>query len=160
MPAKILNSERGLLKAHTGSFLTLQKEMNHLFDNFISDPSWPLLTVAPDTTMNFSPNVDITETEKEYKIKAEIPGMDEDKIQLSVENNTLVIKGEKKEESEERTKRHYHTERSFGRFYRSIPFNSEVNGERVSAKYKKGVLSVVIAKSDKAISSKKRIQIK
>jgi len=159
MPLRKMNSEKERVETRPGSFLTLRDEVNHLFNDFISDPAWPMRVAGADTPMDFTPSVDIRETEIEYKIKAETPGMGRNKIKLSVENNALIIKGEKKEGKEQQKGSYSHMERSFGRFYRSIPFTSKVDGEHVCARYSNGVLSVTVPKSDKAISSKIRILV-
>jgi HSP20 family protein len=104
--------------------------------------------------------VDITENEKEIKLSAELPGMDEKDIDVSLQNNTLTIKGEKKEEKEDKGKDCYKMERSYGSFSRSIPVPVEVETDKVEAKFNKGVLSITLPKTAKAVAETKKIAVK
>jgi HSP20 family protein len=139
-------------------FGLLRHEMDTMFDDFVRgfdiEPLWTRKLGA------FSPQVDVTESEKEIKIAAELPGIDEKDIDLSVTKDTLTIKGEKKEEKEDDGKDYYRMERSYGSFYRTIPLPTEVETDKISASYKKGILKIRIPKSAKAIEDKKKIAIK
>jgi HSP20 family protein len=104
------------------------------------------------------PSVNISENDKEVKVKAELPGLEAEDIDISLRNNTLILQGEKKFEDEE-TKDNYHRiERSYGRFYRAISLPAEVEAEKIKAKYKKGVLEVKLPKSEQAQAKKIEIQ--
>lgn len=139
-------------------FTLLRQDMGTMFDDFFCGfDIEPLLTGRLGT---FSPRVDVTESEKEIKIVAELPGIDEKDIDLSVTKDTLTIKGEKKEEKEDNGKDYYRMERSYGSFCRTIPLPVEVETDKISAKYKKGILKIKIPKSAKAIEEKKKITIK
>lgn len=96
------------------------------------------------------PNVDISETEKEITVKAELPGIDKKNIDISLDENHLVIRGEKKQEKEETGKHFYRVERSFGSFYRSLDLPATVEKDRIDATYKDGVLTIVLPKSEEA----------
>lgn len=142
-------------------FGELQKEMNRLFDNFsenmfsLSPAKWSM----PEISATY-PKMDVSETDKEFKISAELPGMDEKDIDVSVSNEVLTIKGEKKAEKEEKKPNYYRMERSYGTFQRSIPLPTEVEKDQVQASFKKGVLSIVLPKSEKAVKENKKIEIK
>ena len=125
-----------------------------LFRGFDIEPLWTRKLGS------FSPRVDVTETDKEIKVAAELPGIDEKDIDLTVARDSLTIKGEKKEEKEENGKDYYRMERSYGSFCRTIPLPVEVETEKISASYKKGILKIKIPKSAKAIEGKKKIAIK
>lgn len=102
--------------------------------------------------------MNISENDKEVKVKAELPGLEAEDIDISLRNNTLILQGEKKFEDEE-TKDNYHRiERSYGRFYRAISLPAEVEAEKIKAKYKKGVLEVKLPKSEQAQAKKIEIQ--
>ncbi|MFP4070957.1 MAG: Hsp20/alpha crystallin family protein [Desulfovibrionales bacterium] len=103
------------------------------------------------------PAVDVSEDEKEYRIKAELPGMDPKDLNVSMEQNYLIIKGEKKREEKKEEKNYIHREVSYGSFYRSIPLASKVQEHEIQASYKNGVLHIVLPKEKRAQA--KRIQI-
>jgi HSP20 family protein len=133
----------------------LRHEMNSLFDNFFSGSE-----LEPYTGRAFSPNIDMKESEKELRVSAELPGMDEKDIEVSLNRDSLTIKGEKKEEKEDKGKDYYRMERSYGSFSRTIPLPTEVEPDKVKAEFKKGVLTVTIPKTAKAIKETRKISIK
>jgi len=110
------------------------------------------------TVAEWSPLVDITEDEKEYLIKAELPEMKKEDVKLRVENEILTISGERKFEKEVTGKRHHRVERSYGTFMRSFSLPEDADGSKVSADYKDGVLKVHLLKSEKA--KPKAIEVK
>jgi HSP20 family protein len=135
--------------------------MNRLFDDFFGgfslSPWAPLERGVPQV---FTPRVDVSETDTEIKVSAELPGMEEKDIDVSLTRDTLTIKGEKKEESEEKGKDYYRMERSYGSFTRSIPLPVEVNTDKVEATFKKGVLDITLPKTAKAIGETKKVAVK
>jgi HSP20 family protein len=105
------------------------------------------------------PNVDIVEGKDDYRIKADMPGLDKKDIKVEVENGVLTISGEKKEENMERDKNHYyHLERSYGTFSRSFKLPENVSGEQVDAKYVSGVLELTLKKAE--VAKPKAIEVK
>jgi HSP20 family protein len=138
-------------------FVSLRREMDSLFDNFFRG-----FNVEPfDSRLGgFSPRIDVTEDGKKIKISAELPGMDEKDIDLSMQNDTLTIKGEKREEKEDKGKDYYRMERSYGSFIRTIPLPVEVDTDKVEAKFKKGVLSITLPKTAEAVAETKKISVK
>ncbi len=97
------------------------------------------------------PRVDIVEEKDGYRIKADVPGLEKDKISVTMENGTLTLSGEKMEEKKERDKdMYYHYERSYGSFSRSFSLPEDVDSEHVEANYKDGVLEVKLRKSERA----------
>ena len=137
-------------------FSLLRREMDEVFENFFSGFDMPF---ASNLDV-FTPKVDLAETDKEIKVSAELPGMDEKDIDLSVNRDTLTIKGEKKSEKEEKGKDYYHVERSYGSFTRTIPIPVEVDLEKVDAEFKKGVLTITMPKTAKALKETKKITVK
>jgi HSP20 family protein len=136
----------------------LRHEMNSLFDNFFSG-----YEIEPFMTGRFgafSPSVDVKESSKELRVSAELPGMEEKDIEVSLNRDSLTIKGEKKEEKEDKGKDFYRMERSYGSFSRTIPLPAEVDQDKVKAEFKKGVLTVTIPKTAKAIKETRKISIK
>jgi HSP20 family protein len=110
------------------------------------------------TVAEWSPLVDITEDEKEYIIKAEVPEMKKEDIKISVQDNVLSISGERKYEKEEKGKKYHRIERAYGSFMRSFTVPEDADGSKVNAEYKDGVLKVHLAKSEKA--KPKAIEVK
>jgi HSP20 family protein len=100
----------------------------------------------------WSPSLDLSESEKEITVRAEIPGVDPENIDIAVSGNVLTISGEKKEEYEERSQSVFRAERRFGSFRRSVALPDFVDTEHVSADYDKGVLTIHLAKSEKDVA--------
>jgi HSP20 family protein len=96
------------------------------------------------------PSVDISETENNVLVKAELPGLDPRDVDLSIERDTLIIRGEKKQESEEKQENYHRIERSYGSFHRSIPLPCKCDPDKVKAKFKNGVLTVTLPKDRSA----------
>lgn len=107
----------------------------------------------------WSPLVDITEDEKEYVVKAEIPEMKKEDIKLNVVDDVLSITGERKYEKEEKGKKYHRVERAYGSFVRSFTLPEDADGSKVSAEYKDGLLKVHIPKSEKAKPKTTEIKI-
>lgn len=110
------------------------------------------------TVAEWSPLVDITEDEKEYAIKAELPEVKKEDIKLTIQDNVMCISGERKSEKEEKGKKYHRIERSYGSFMRSFTLPEGADGSKVSADYKDGVLNVRLPKSEKA--KEKSIEVK
>jgi HSP20 family protein len=136
---------------------TFQRAINSLFDDFFRGVDFAPLE---DGLSRFNPRVDMTEDDKNVTITAELPGLDEKDIELNLSKDILTIKGEKKEEKEEKGKERYYMERSFGSFQRMISIPSEVDTTKVDATFKKGVLNITLPKLAKAKETQKKIQIK
>lgn len=121
------------------------------------------LTVQPSagqraTGSMFTPHLDITETETGVQVTAELPGLEAADVQLDITDNILTLKGEKKSQSEEKTKTFYRQERTYGSFTRRIALPAEVDTDNVDATFKNGILSITLPKTEK--SQPKQISIK
>ncbi len=138
-------------------FQLMRREMNRLFDNFFHD--FRLTPFGEDLAWNY-PRVDIKENDKEVIIEAELPGMDEKDIDISLSDNVLSISGEKKQEKEEKKGKYYHVERSYGSFHREILLHCEVEQNKAQASFKKGVLKITLPKTPKAQQKAKSIPIR
>ncbi len=108
--------------------------------------------------MDWAPSVDITEDDKEYLIKADLPEIKKEDVKISVEDGVLAISGERKYEKEEKGKKYHRVERSYGSFERSFTVPADAEEEKVSAQFKDGVLMVHLPKGETA--KPKRLQIK
>ncbi len=138
-------------------FLTLHREMNRLFDDVFR--GFDLAPFGSDRFFDRAmgrPNIEVSETEKEVKVTAELPGLDEKDVEVELANGVLAIKGEKKTETEDKDR--LFSERYYGRFERRIPVD-EVEEDKAGASFKNGVLTVTLPKSAKAQDRVKRIAI-
>ena len=106
----------------------------------------------------WSPLVDITEDDKEYLVKAEIPEMKKEDIKINVHDDVLTVSGERKYEKEEKGKKYHRVERAYGSFLRSFALPENADGSKISAEYKDGMLTVHLPKSEQA--KKKAIEVK
>lgn len=148
--------ERSLAQRGGDPFNYLRHQINRVFDDFWGEP-W--LAPRRGTMIGFEPQVDITETDKEVKVCAELPGVEPKDIDVSVEENTLTIKGEKKYEREENEKGQYRMERSYGSFERSVLLPAEVDDSKAKAEFKNGVLRLTLPKRPGAETRRKKIPI-
>ncbi len=105
----------------------------------------------------FAPVVDVYETDQELVVKAELPGVKKENVEVSIRDNALHIRGEKKEEKEERTGAYHRVERVYGRFERAVPLPTDVKVESAKAEFKDGVLEIRIPKAEGA--KEKKIEI-
>jgi HSP20 family protein len=148
-------------------FEVLRKEIDHLFEDFGED-FWrrPFRSLAalekswPKRVAVSAPAVDVSETDKAYEITAELPGIDEKNIEVSVANGGITIKGEKKEETEEKKKDYYVSERRYGSFERFFGLPEGVDADKIAATFKNGVLKVVLPKTVEAQKPAKKIEVK
>ena len=105
------------------------------------------------------PSVDVSETKNDLVVKAELPGMDPKDIDISLSDGHLIIKGEKKQEREEKEEDYHFIERSYGSFTRSIQLPKEVKHDKINASYKNGILKVVLPKSEAAKTKETKIKV-
>lgn len=141
-------------------FRSLQREVNRVFRDFFDEASLPDVGFGAGTTPGISVKMDIAETDKAFEVTAEMPGMDEKDIELSVADGVLTVKGEKKAEKEEKDKNYHRIERSYGSFQRSLALPPTVNVEAIDATFKKGVLTITLPKTAKAVEKAKKIEVK
>ena len=168
VPVKQEKSEPSSALQTWQPFESLRHEIDRLFDDFGRGFWRPfgrsLFAAGPllrrEVTLPKMPSVDVVESEKGYELTAELPGMDEKDIEVKVVNDTLTIKGEKQEEKEEKKKDYYLRERSFGSFERSFGIPEGVDGDKIEASFKKGVLTVMLPKKLEAQKPAKKIGIK
>jgi HSP20 family protein len=148
--------------------LTLRREIDRLFDDWGSSWRLPsprgLFDVEPfwrgEISWGKVPAVDVADTEKAYEITAELPGIDEKNVEVKFSNGVLTIKGEKKEEKEEKKKDYHLSERRYGSFRRSFTVPDGVEAEKIEATFKDGLLTVSLPKTPEAQKKEKQIAIK
>jgi HSP20 family protein len=147
---------------------SLRREVERLFENFdrglwrspfrstfALEPFWRRELAWPA-----APAVDITESDKAYEITADLPGISEKDIEVKLAPGGLIIKGEKREESEEKKKDYYLHERHFGSFQRSFRVPEGVEADKIEASFKDGVLTVTLPKTAEAQKVEKKIAVK
>ena len=144
-------------------------EMDRLFDRFSGAFGMPSLrrmfdwepATRYESTFSFAaPSVDVAEDDKGYKISAELPGLEEKDIEISVTGDMLVMKGEKKQESEKKEKNYYMSERAYGSFQRSFVLPDNVDRDKIAADLAKGVLTITLPKTAEAQQPAKKIEVK
>ncbi len=138
----------------------LHSELDRMFEEFFGGPFAAGFRGLPELrtwAAGWAPTLDVSETEDEVTVQAEVAGVDPKDIDISLEGDFLILSGEKKEEREERKRNYYRAERSFGAFRRQIRLPASVDKDRVNAEYNKGVLTIRLPKSVK--SKAKRIPV-
>jgi len=137
-------------------FLALHRDINRMFDDvFRGFEMAPFENLPGSGGLNW-PSIDIEETETDLQVIAELPGLEQKDVNLEIANGVLVISGEKKSESEDKSRRF--SERYYGRFERRIPLE-DVEESKASASFKNGVLTVIIPKTHEAKEKVRRIPI-
>lgn len=141
-----------LMRQETNPFLSLHREMNRLFDEAFRD-----FGVAPFARVGMWPSVEVSENDREVRVTAELPGMEEKDVEVLMQDRVLTIRGERKLEREDQERQF--SERYYGRFERRIPIEVEVEADKATAEFKNGVLTVTLPKSAQAMERAKRIPI-
>jgi HSP20 family protein len=133
----------------------MQREMDRLFSGGLA----PLTRGEEAMTISeWSPRVDITEDDKEFVVKAELPEVKKDDVKVTVEDGVLTIRGERKAEKEEKGKKYHRIERAYGSFERSFTLPEATDGSKISSEFKDGVLTMHLPKNPNA--KPKAIEIK
>ncbi|MBI3993650.1 MAG: Hsp20/alpha crystallin family protein [Candidatus Lambdaproteobacteria bacterium] len=142
------------------SIQALQRNMSRLFEDFFGrfNAGWENFPL--EVRGSFNPRINVTENEQEIVVTAELPGMDEQDVEVSLSNDLLALKGEKKQEREEEGRDFYRLERSYGGFRRNIALPAEVQADKVEATFKRGVLRIKLPKAPGAQKAAKRIAIR
>jgi len=143
---------------------TFRSEMDRLFDRFGFPSLRRMFDVEPwrpISTFTFSvPAIDLSEDDKTYRISAELPGLGAKDVDVSVTGNMLVLKGEKRQEKEEKDKNYHFSERAYGSFQRAFELPTSVDRDKVSADFSKGVLTITLPKTPEAQKQQKKIEVK
>ena len=140
----------------TRDLLNIRDEVNRLFDNFF--------TGLPERRRGllegeWAPSVDIAETDNEVVVTAELPGVKQDDVDITIADDVLTLKGEKKEEKEVKEKNYHRIERSYGSFQRSVSLPAGVQADKAKATYKDGVLHITVPKTEEAKPKQIKINV-
>ena len=136
--------------------------MDRMMEDFFgrrTRPWWPERWFRGDELERRVPLVDVFEDKDEIVVKAEIPGMDKDNIEVNLTDHTLTIKGEKKKEEEIKEENYYRAERSYGSFIRTVELPAEVHTDKVKANFKNGVLEVRMPKTEAAKAKEIKVKV-
>jgi HSP20 family protein len=137
-------------------FAAFRREMERLFDSFGRDIGWP---TGDRRTAATAPSIDVSETDSELRIDADLPGVEEKDVDVAISDNVLTIKGEKKAEKEEKKKDFHLVERSYGSFSRSLTLPFAADPAKAKATFKNGVLSITLPKPPEVKAKSKKIAI-
>ena len=151
---KVGREQRGLLPSEHEVRDFVREMFEDFFRPYAIAPRWAMSREM----RRFAPALDVTETESEYHVSVELPGMTKNDIQVTVDQGRLIISGEKKSETEEKRKNYVRMERSYGSFTRTVPLPSEIKEAEVEATFREGVLTIRLPKSEEARG--KKVQIK
>lgn len=133
----------------------MRREMDRLWESFFETKP----TRRQEEISEWVPSIDLSETKDSYIVKAEIPGMEAKDIDITLQDDLLTIRGEKKQEKEEKDENYHFVERSYGSFTRSIRLPQEVKGDKIKASYKDGVLKITLPKSEEAKKKETKIKV-
>lgn len=126
------------------------REIEDMFDRYTKAVGWPRVGQEALASSDWSPRVDIAETEHEFLIKADIPGVDKDHVKVSVDNGVLTLHGERKSEKEEKDTKFHRVERFVGTFTRRFTVPENVGVEGIKAVFKDGILNLHLPKTEKS----------
>ena len=147
----------------------LRADMERMFEDFFSGVSSSLSgrkgAVEPFRTVErmftgSAPAVDLVEKENAYEMSAELPGLDDKDVRLSLKDDVLTLSGERKEQTEEKKQGYHFSERRFGAFRRSFRLPDDVDQDKIEANFKKGVLTITLPKNPEAAKNEKKIEVK
>jgi HSP20 family protein len=136
-----------------GGLTSLRSEMDDLWNRFFSD-----LPVLRRHEEEWAPSVDLSENKESFIVQAELPGVDQKDVNVTISGSILTVKGEKKKEEEKKDEHHHSVERYYGSFQRSFQLPANVQTDKIEATFDKGVLKVTLPKTEEA--KKKEIEIK
>ena len=143
-------------------FHAFQRQMNRLFDDFFGE--FGLVprgegSAGAGPVERFTPGVDVSETDKEVTVTAELPGLEEKDVSVEMDDAAVTIRGERREEREEKEKNWHRRELCYGSFHRVVPLPAAVDGAKAKATFKKGILKVTAPKREEDRVARKRIPI-
>ncbi len=139
-----------------------ERDMDRMMEDFFGRrvrPWWPERLFRTDELDVRAPAVDVFEEKDDIVVKAEIPGMDKDNIEVKLTDHTLTIKGEKKKAEETKEENYYRSERSYGSFFRTLELPKDVHADKVKATFKNGVLEVRMPKTEEAKAKEVKVKV-
>jgi len=143
----------------TDPFLAMRREMNRLFDDVFGGFGLPSVLGPTLRQMPVAPKIDVTETDNEIQVTAELPGIDPNAVEVLLEDDRLIIRGEKKEDREDKDHSYHVRERVQGAFSRTLPLPFEPDPNQVRAEFKNGVMTITIPKPQEVKQKQHRIEV-
>ncbi len=140
--------------AWPGSIFSLHREMDKLFGDVLKNSG------EISTSADWTPRVNIAETEKDFQISAELPGIEEKDVEVTLHDGVLTIKGQRQSEAEQKDKNFHRIESFYGSFERSFALPDNIAEDKVDAKFKNGLLTVIVGKMEQVKPQPKKIQVK
>ncbi|AYG96267.1 Hsp20/alpha crystallin family protein [Brevundimonas naejangsanensis] len=164
MPDQSLTPQRSLTPGafERDPFASMRRELERLAGDFWRLPearSFAAESMKPWSAVVW-PSLELRETDKAYHVTADLAGVEQKDLQIDLNDNVLTLQGERRDERSAASGDRCYTERAYGRFERRIPFDQEVDADRVEARIKNGVLDIEIPKSERARSRAHRIEVK
>lgn len=158
------NREVPVRREEGNPFLALHQSMNDLFDNFFTEfeegVRGPLTGRLARQGGLLAPTVDVSETDDEVTVTADLPGLTEKEVEVTLDRDLVTIRGSRKEEREEKKKNYHLMERSYGEFHRVIPLPEGIDKDKAKATFKNGVLKLALPKLPEAKTERRQIDVK
>jgi HSP20 family protein len=148
--------ERWRPRAALTPFREFDREMDEFFTRFFGEPRWPRLAAE---RRGWAPAIDMVDRKDEIVLRADLPGLEQKDVDVSVENGTLTVRGERKEEKETKEEDYYACERWTGAFFRSVTLPPGIEADKVRASFRNGVLEVHLPKAKEAKAKKIEIKV-
>ena len=160
MAQEIKKSGSSITPRYVDPFAAMRAEMDRVFDSFLGPGfgRFPLLSRS-EPEFAVIPSIDVRESESELVVEAELPGLDEKDVNVTLKDGVLSVEGEKKSEREEKKDDYHLTERNYGSFQRSFRVPDTIDADKVKATFDKGVLRVTLPKRAETVQAEKRIPI-
>jgi HSP20 family protein len=139
-----------------------ERDMERMMDDFFDRrmrPWWPERWFRTEDMLTNAPAMDVFQDKDEIVIKAELPGMEKENVEVNLIDHTLTIKGEKKKEDEVKEEHYYRSERSYGSFVRTLQLPADVQADKVKASFKNGVLEVRLPKTEEAKTKEIKVKV-
>ena len=139
-----------------------ERDMDRIMEDFVGRrfrPWWPERWFRADEIELRAPLVDVFEEKDDIVVKAEVPGIDKDNIEVTLSDSTLTIKGEKKKQEEVKEENYYRSERHYGSFVRAVELPKEVHADKVKASFKNGILEVRMPKTEEAKAKEIKVKV-
>lgn len=145
------------LAAFPTDVMDMQREINRIFENFFKGG------LTEDSTLGTSvwtPSVDVAERDDDFQVKVELPGVNKEDVKITMQDNILTIRGEKKQEKETKNSQFHRIERSYGAFQRSFTLPMKVKQDKIDASYKDGILTISLPKAEEAKAKQIEVKVK
>lgn len=133
------------------NFRSSNRDFSNQIDQFFGD-FWrnDFPAFFSDREMNWTPRMDVKESEEAYILHADLPGLKQNDVKITLNDHVLTISGERKHEDEKKNEKYHYVERAYGSFQRSFTLPSSINGEKIKAEYKDGVLNITLPKTEES----------